>query len=80
MKRFIINENEKNIEKITKEFKLICSVIDSKKKNNETIIELQENNSEEYSLCFTSENNQINFFDDLIQNRREYNLYRIQYK
>ena len=54
MKRFIINENEKNIEKITKEFKLICSVIDSKKKkNNETIIELQENNSEEYSLCFT---------------------------
>ena len=64
--------------KITKEFKLICSVIDSK--NNETFIKLQENDSEEYSLCFTLENNRIDFIDDFIQNPREYKLYRIQYK
>ena len=55
-------------------------------------IEITQNNLEEkkiiqiqkdkdfYPFTFTLENNQINFFDDFIQNPIEYKLYTIQYQ
>ena len=66
------------IQKFSNEFYFRISVVDIN--NSKTNIILQENDSEDYSLRFTHQNNDIHFINDLINNPFDYKLYTINYE
>ena len=65
-----------NIQHISNEYKLQCSIINNSN-NEETKIKIQD--KEEYSLQFTLDGNNIDFMNDLINSPEEYKLYSIHY-
>ena len=67
------------IQNISNEYQFQCFLINEENKE-ETQIELNQNEKqqENQSLTFTLENNNIKFFEDLINNTEEYKLYTIQ--